>query len=74
MDDDCEFIYSPFTIIVQKNGKKFAKVEHGVEGFISDIQYFGPNGQVDTHYIMDDRGLYRVLSFLKMGKRLIKNI
>ena len=67
-DNDCEFIYSPFTIIVQKNRKKFAKVEHGVEGFISDIQYFEPNGQVDTHYIMDDRGFVSSVVFFEDGQ------
>ncbi|COL90172.1 accessory Sec system protein Asp1 [Streptococcus pneumoniae] len=67
-DDDCEFIYSPFTIIVQKNGKKFAKVEHGVEGFISDIQYFGPNGQIHMHYIMDDRGFISSIIFFEDGQ------
>ena len=67
-DNDCEFIYSPFTIIVQKNGKKFAKVEHGVEGFISDILYFKPNGQVDTHYIMDDRGFVSSVIFFEDGQ------
>ena len=67
-DNDCEFIYSPFTIIVQKNGKKFAKVEHGVEGFISDIQYFEPNGQVHMHYIMDDRGFVSSVIFFEDGQ------
>ena len=67
-DDDCEFIYSPFTIIVQKNGKKFAKVEHGVEGFISDIQYFEPNGQIHMHYIMDDRGFVSSVIFFEDGQ------
>ncbi|VOG27677.1 accessory secretory protein Asp1 [Streptococcus pneumoniae] len=67
-DDDCEFIYSPFTIIVQKNGKKFAKVEHGVEGFISDIQYFGPNGQIHMHHIMDDRGFISSIMFFEDGQ------
>lgn len=56
-DKDCEFIYSPFTIIVQKNGQRYAQIEHGVEGFISDIQYFDTQGQMIEHYIMDDRGL-----------------
>ena len=67
-DNDCEFIYSPFTIIVQKNGKKFAKVEHGVEGFISDIQYFEPNGQIHMHYIMDDRGFVSSVIFFEDGQ------
>ena len=67
-DNDCEFIYSPFTIIVKKNRKKFAKVEHGVEGFISDIQYFEPNGQVHMHYIMDDRGFVSSVVFFEDGQ------
>ena len=67
-DNDCEFIYSPFTIIVQKNGKKFAKVEHGVEGFISDIQYFEPNGKIHMHYIMDDRGFVSSVIFFEDGQ------
>ena len=67
-DNDCEFIYSPFTIIVQKNGKKFAKVEHGVEGFISDIQYFEPNDQIHMHYIMDDRGFVSSVIFFEDGQ------
>jgi len=45
---------------VQKNGKKYAQIEHGVEGFISDIRYFDPNGQMSKRYIMDDRGFVRV--------------
>lgn len=57
-----------------KNGKKFAKVEHGVEGFISDIQYFEPNGQIHMHHIVDDRGFVSSIIFLKMGKQPIKNI
>ena len=55
-DKDCEFMYSPFAIIVQKDGKRYAQIEHGVEGFISDIQYFDTLGRMTSHYIMDDRG------------------
>lgn len=67
-DNDCEFIYSPFTIIVQKKGKKFAKIEHGVEGFISDIQYFEPSGQIHMHYIMDDRGFVSSVIYFEDGQ------
>ena len=67
-DNDCEFIYSPFTIIAQKNGKKFAKIEHGVEGFISDIQYFEPSGQIHMHYIMDDRGFVSSVIYFEDGQ------
>ena len=67
-DSDCQFLYSPFAIVVNKNGKKYAKVEHGVEGFISDIQYFEPNGQVDMHYIIDDRGFVSSVIFFEDGQ------
>ena len=50
-------MYSPFAIVIHKDGKRYAQIEHGVEGFISDIQYFDTQGQMIEHYIMDDRGL-----------------
>ena len=56
-DKDCEFMYSPFAIVIHKDGKRYAQIEHGVEGFISDIQYFDAQGHMTKHYIMDDRGL-----------------
>ena len=67
-DRDCQFLYSPFAIVVQKNGKKYAKVEHGVEGFISDIQYFDSNGQISQHYIMDDRGFVSSVMYFDNGQ------
>ena len=67
-DSDCQFLYSPFAIVVQKNGKKYAKVEHGVEGFISDIQYFDSNGQINQHYIMDDRGFVSSVMYFDNGQ------
>ena len=66
-DSDCQFLYSPFAIVVQKNGKKYAKVEHGLEGFISDIQYFDLNGQISKHYIMDDRGFVSSVIYFDNG-------
>lgn len=56
-DKDCEFMYSPFAIVIHKDGKRYAQIEHGVEGFISDIQYFDAQDHMTKHYIMDDRGL-----------------
>ena len=67
-DSDCQFLYSPFAIVVNKNGKKYAKVEHGVEGFISDIQYFDKNGQISKHYIMDDRGFVSSVIYFDKGQ------
>ena len=59
---------APLRLLLKKNRKKFAKVEHGVEGFISDIQYFEPNGQVHMHYIMDDRGFVSSVVFFEDGQ------
>ena len=67
-DSDCQFIYSPFAIVVQKNGKKCAKVEHGVEGFISEIQYFDLDGQISKNYIMDDRGFVSSVIYFDKGQ------
>ena len=64
-DNECEFIYSPFAILVQKKGRPYAQVEHGVEGFISDIQYFNREGQRSERFIMDDRGLVSSVIYFK---------
>ena len=72
-DSDCQFIYSPFAIVVQKNGKKYAKVEHGVEGFISEIQYFDLDGQISTHYIMDDRGFVSSVIYFDNGQPIYQD-
>ena len=67
-DSDCQFLYTPFTIIVQKNGIKYAQVEHGIEGFISKINYFEPTGQVSHCYVMDDRGYVSSVIYFEQGK------
>lgn len=67
-DSDCQFLYSPFAIIVQKKGKKYAQVEHGIEGFISKINYFEPTGQVSHCYVMDDRGYVSSVIYFEQGK------
>ena len=72
-DSDCQFVYSPFAIVVQKNGKKYAKVEHGVEGFISEIQYFDLDGQISTHYIMDDRGFVSSVIYFDNGQPIYQD-
>ena len=64
-DSECEFIYSPFAILVQRKGRLYAQVEHGVEGFISHIQYFNSEGQRSEQFIMDDRGLVSSVIYFK---------
>lgn len=72
-DSDCQFLYSPFAIIVQKKGKKYAQIEHGVEGFISDIRYFDPNGQMSKRYIMDDRGFVSSVIYFEDGQAMYQD-
>ena len=67
-DRDCNFLYTPFAILVQKNGKKYAQVELGLEGFISDVQYFDEHGQISKHYIMDDRGFVSSVIYFDNGQ------
>ena len=66
-DRDCQFLYGPFAIVVYKSGRKYAKIENGIEGYISDIQYFKSNGQISQHYIMDDRGLVSSVIYFEDG-------
>lgn len=67
-DSDCQFLYTPFTIIVQKKGIKYAQVEHGIEGFISEIKYFEPTGQISHCCVMDDRGYVSSVIYFNKGK------
>ena len=67
-EEDCgEFVYSPFTILVLRNGKPYAQVEHGIEGFISTIQYFKEDRLLSANYLMDDRGLVQWFTTKRTG-------
>lgn len=72
-EEDCEFVYSPFTILVLKNGKPYAQVEHGIEGFISTIQYFKEDGLLSANYLMDDRGLVSSVIYYENGQALYQD-
>lgn len=54
-DEDCDFIYTPFLVVVKQKGCLYAHIEYGSEGFISYITYF-KNEQVDFICYFDDRG------------------
>ena len=53
--DDCDFIYTPFAIVVEKRGQRYAEIELGPEGYLSMIPLFR-NGQILREVIYDDRG------------------
>lgn len=54
-DEDCDFIYTPFLVVVKQQGKLYAEIEYGSEGFISYITYFKEE-QLDFICYFDDRG------------------
>lgn len=72
-EEDCEFVYSPFTVLVLKDGKPYAQVEHGIEGFISTIQYFKEDGLLSANYLMDDRGLVSSVIYYEEGQALYQD-
>ena len=50
-----EFIYSPFVMIAQLHGEKYAQVEFGEDGNLIQVDMY-QNGQISRRNIYDDRG------------------
>ncbi len=50
-----EFIYSPFVLIAQLHGEKYAQVEFGEDGNLIQVDMY-QNGQISRRNIYDDRG------------------
>ena len=55
-----------------KDGKPYAQVEYGIEGFISTIQYFKEDGLLSANHLMDDRGLVSSVIYTKRVRRFTK--
>ena len=53
--EDCEFIYTPFLILVRRQGQVYAHINMGAEGFISEIRFFEMQ-EISKVMILDDRG------------------
>lgn len=66
-DEDCDFIYTPFVVVVKQQGELYAEIEYGSEGFISYITYF-KDDQVDFICYFDDRGFLSSLVEFKDQK------
>jgi accessory secretory protein Asp1 len=49
------FIYTPFAVVAQKNGEKFAQIEFGEDGNLMQIDMF-ENGRISRRNLYDDRG------------------
>ena len=69
---DCEFIYTPFLIIVHRQGQLYAHVEFGVEGFISFIKFF-KDDQLEKLNIFDDRGFVSSIVYYEDGQEIYQD-
>lgn len=71
-EDDCEFIYTPFLIIVRRQGQLYAHVEFGIEGFISFIKFF-KDDQLEKLKIFDDRGFISSIVYYEDGQEVYQD-
>lgn len=71
-EPDCEFVYTPFLIMVRRQGQLYAHVEFGVEGFISFIKFF-KDDQLEKFYIFDDRGFVSSITYYEEGQPLYQD-
>ncbi|MBP2622967.1 accessory Sec system protein Asp1 [Streptococcus oricebi] len=52
---DCDFIYTPFLVMVYRQDQLYAHIEFGQEGFISQLKFF-ENQSLSQVQLLDDRG------------------
>ena len=71
-EDDCEFVYTPFLILVRRRGQVYAHVEFGVEGFISFIKFF-KDQELDKLFIFDDRGFVSSITYYENGQAVYQD-
>ncbi|WP_128837345.1 accessory Sec system protein Asp1, partial [Streptococcus sp. DD11] len=64
---DCEFLYTPFLVMVRRQGQLYAHIEFGIEGFLSFIRFF-KDDQQDKLYIFDDRGFISSITYYENGQ------
>ena len=62
-----EFIYSPFVLIAQLHGERYAQVEFGEDGNLIQVDLY-QNGQVSRRNIYDDRGFVSSTIRFENGK------
>lgn len=65
-DEQCDFIHTPFAVVVERQHERYAHIELGSEGFISKVIYF-KNQQVDKEYFYDDRGFVSSILYFDEG-------
>ena len=64
-----EFIYSPFVLVAQLHGERYAQVEFGEDGNLIQVDMY-QNGQVSRRNIYDDRGFVSSTIRFENGKPL----
>ena len=65
--EDVEFIYSPFAVIVQRRGNKYAQVEFAEDGNMFCVDMFH-NEQLVSRNLYDDRGFMSCQITYRNGK------
>ncbi|MBF0716098.1 accessory Sec system protein Asp1 [Gemelliphila palaticanis] len=65
-DEDVEFVYTPFLIMVLKENKKYANINFTHTGNIMFIDFF-ENDVILKKYVMDDRGFLSSILYYENG-------
>lgn len=66
-DADCDFIYSPFAMVVERKRQRYAEIELGVEGFVKQVKYL-KDGQPERELLFDDRGFVSSILYFTDGQ------
>lgn len=67
-----EFVYTPFVVIAQLRGEKYAQIEFGEDGNPIQIDMY-QNGQIARRNIYDDRGFVSSTILYEDGKPLYQD-
>jgi len=66
--EGCEFLYSPFAVVVRLKGEIFAIVNYAEDGNLHSVS-FQKNGKVTKDYIFDDRGFLSSILYYDIDER-----
>ncbi|WP_349515867.1 accessory Sec system protein Asp1 [Leuconostoc suionicum] len=65
---EAEFVYTPFRINIVIDQKLYASISFGIEGQLSEINYFD-NEKIEKKLIFDDRGFVSSIIYFKNGEK-----
>lgn len=71
-EEDCDFVYTPFLVMVRRRGQLYAHVEFGIEGFISFVSFFDQD-RLSRQLIFDDRGFVSSKIHYEQGQPLYQD-